>query len=496
MFIQTTSTSSSSSLGKRRWEDEHDPATRSSSSARKLLDRRDDARWAPSGAHSPSKPESTRRTIERDAEVAKLNSGTKTASSSSSKAKEITGTMTIQATSTSASSSSGKRRREDPVPGAAYSPDIRLPSGDARKPGRRDDAPSRPAPSASESRPELTDEEDSDSEPDSTTRTHKDLSKVKKHHMQSLGAKWQRTGAASNTTIMKWTEKIWGLFARDPTGNRSLRFGHEFLLAETVQRSWLEEKANIEQGVRRKMNVGRHPESWVSDLVVIIMDSLVMRSQERMKYLKELPLSWSEKSIRKDDAELKRGLSTEERASMENPTILTQGNFELSVTGRLDFFTVRMLKPDASHRGYKKRLLHYTTLDEVAVGMNLKELQGIGLFLVEVKALGQTRLLEGHLPQMIAEALITLSRKWVSWCLTSGSRWLFGVTFKGRRQGSITKYLESAPLPLVPGLGDYDVEAVMEKMEGVWRLLTLWNYADPKTLEGVVLLSKTLSVSD
>ncbi|KAF6754746.1 hypothetical protein DFP72DRAFT_1068310 [Ephemerocybe angulata] len=118
---------------------------------------------------------------------------------------------------------------------------------------------------------------------------------------------------------------------------------------------------------------------------------------------------------------------------------------------------------------------------------------------------------DDHLPQIITEALVTAKktgRKAVSWCLTSGSRWYFGVvTLRGRDStrnsvldsGYTVTYFESERLEL-QYISDSEseggaLEAEMKKLKTIWTMLTFWSLGRPERLKDAIfsVIPKTTS---
>ncbi|KAF6754765.1 hypothetical protein DFP72DRAFT_1124468 [Ephemerocybe angulata] len=268
--------------------------------------------------------------------------------------------------------------------------------------------------------------------------------------------------------------------------------GHQEILDKAIEAAWTKEVAYIETGLKTAVdNFGAKPEKWVIYVLTTIIGALSRQSNKRLVCLFELPLSWS--LPRKNDTGLKLDLDVDEKQRMENPTVLLKcdsASSPFSLTGMIDIMVIT-LEEGCVDEGSRRTMKSCTTIDEVFVQGILKERTDTQLLLIEAKAFKHTENLDDHLPQIITEALVTAKktgRTAVSWCLTSGPRWYFGVasapedeTTKDSAVGSRYRvtYFEAEQVEL-QCISDSDsaeadgLEAAMRKMKTIWTMLTFW----------------------
>ncbi|KAF5318963.1 hypothetical protein D9611_013696 [Ephemerocybe angulata] len=268
--------------------------------------------------------------------------------------------------------------------------------------------------------------------------------------------------------------------------------GHQEILDKAIEAAWTKEVAYIETELKTAVdNFGAKPEKWVIYVLTTIIGALSRQSNKRLVCLFELPLSWS--LPRKNDTGLKVDLDVDEKQRMQNPTVLLKcdsASSPFSLTGKIDIMVIT-LDEECVDESSRKTMASCTTIDEVFVQGSLKEFQDTQLLLIEAKAFDHTGNLDDHLPQIITEALVTAKktgRTAVSWCLTSGPRWYFGVasapkneTNKDSARGPryTVTYFEAEQVEL-QCISDSDsadggrLEAAMKKMKTIWTMLTFW----------------------
>ncbi|RXW24335.1 hypothetical protein EST38_g1520 [Candolleomyces aberdarensis] len=168
-----------------------------------------------------------------------------------------------------------------------------------------------------------------------------------------------------------------------------------------------------------------------------------------------------------------RDLTEQQAERLKNPTELVWEDVVLILTGIVDYIVLTLFGEKGEVAKALEKHLDTANLDQVVYLLESQEDPDFCVCLIEVKRL--TNALRNHISQAIAEACVTshkLGLKKITWCLTDGITWIFGVFSLTDRT-----YIYFETVPLVDPAHSKKVDG--NATEALFKFLTVLAFTKP-----------------